>query len=60
MEPDPRMIIRFLCKEGVLADDIHKRFEIQFGEDARNQRSVGWGAKMFGKEIQSYKVSQKP
>jgi hypothetical protein len=40
MESDQRVIIRFLCKQGIPAEDIHPRFEAQFGEDTYGPRRV--------------------
>jgi hypothetical protein len=40
MEYDQRVILRFLCKEGVSAQEVHLSLEVQFGEDAYSARSV--------------------
>jgi DNA-binding transcriptional ArsR family regulator len=40
MDYEQRVIVRFLCKEGVLPAEIHTRVEAQFGEDAYSLRSV--------------------
>jgi hypothetical protein len=42
MEYDKRVIIRFLCKDGIPADDIHKQLEAHFGENGSSLRSGRW------------------
>jgi hypothetical protein len=40
IEYDERVIIRFLCKEGVSPEDIHARPELQFRDATYSERSV--------------------
>jgi hypothetical protein len=40
MDYERRVIMRFLCKEGVLPAEIHTKVEAEFGEDAYSLCSV--------------------
>jgi hypothetical protein len=47
MNYEQRVIVRFLCKEGVLPAEIHTRVEAQFGEDAYSCAAFSVGASFF-------------